>query len=34
MNELQQKAIELIAQLTDEQIAFILTALQEESQPA
>lgn len=34
MNEVQQKAIELIAQLTDEQIEFILTALQAESQPA
>lgn len=32
MNDLQQKAIELIAQLTDEQLEFILKTLQEESQ--
>lgn len=33
MNDLQQRAIELITQLTNEQLELILKKLQEQSQP-
>lgn len=34
MNDLQQRAIELITQLTNEQLELILKKLQEQSQPS